>query len=279
MVAVDQRDVVVARGDGVAGVSPYRSSVEAVAAPDERRRGPADQPGTGRRGDDRGIHRVVEVCVNRHDGVEAVDAQPGQLPSIRGARRRQRTRCRRSRRLGREKNPSVISAELPSSTSSVVTPAHVTESGRRRRGGWQVEVRAVGREVRPAELQAHDATLGRACLPWCCAGPATAAPRQAAATVPANHGNTAARSHSRGRPPGDERRHGHRRVGQQVERRHRLAAPVCGHHVGQVPQRAAETEPERRAEQCGGDEHQLPLVGQQHRDRQQQRRPPCRRRR
>jgi len=32
-------------------------------------------------------------------------------------------------RLGREKNPSVIIAELPSSRSSVVTPPHVTESG------------------------------------------------------------------------------------------------------------------------------------------------------
>jgi len=33
------------------------------------------------------------------------------------------------RRLGREKNPSVITAVLPSSTSSVVTPAQDTESG------------------------------------------------------------------------------------------------------------------------------------------------------
>ena len=33
-----------------------------------------------------------------------------------------------SSRLGREKKPSVISAESPSSISSVVTPAHTTVS-------------------------------------------------------------------------------------------------------------------------------------------------------
>ncbi len=33
-----------------------------------------------------------------------------------------------SARLGREKNPSDITAEAPSSISSVVTPAHVTVS-------------------------------------------------------------------------------------------------------------------------------------------------------
>ncbi len=32
-------------------------------------------------------------------------------------------------RLGREKNPSVINAETPSSISSVVTPAQVTVTG------------------------------------------------------------------------------------------------------------------------------------------------------
>jgi hypothetical protein len=34
--------------------------------------------------------------------------------------------CRSSVRLGREKNPSVISAEAPSSMYKVATPGHVT---------------------------------------------------------------------------------------------------------------------------------------------------------
>ena len=39
--------------------------------------------------------------------------------------------------VGREKNPSVISADSPSSISNVVTPAHVTVSGDRGSAtGW-----------------------------------------------------------------------------------------------------------------------------------------------
>ena len=49
-------------------------------------------------------------------------------PSMRGSDGEMR-RSATAARLGREKKPSVISADEPSSISSVVTPAHVTVSG------------------------------------------------------------------------------------------------------------------------------------------------------
>ena len=64
-----------------------------------------------------------------------------------------------SARLGREKKPSVITADSPSSISSVVTPAQVTVSGAPSGRGRRVEVAGVVGQVRPAELEAHSASL------------------------------------------------------------------------------------------------------------------------
>ena len=72
---------------------------------------------------------MVEVGVHRDHRLEPVDRQPGQAAVDARRRRRQRAERRRSSRLGREKKPSVITADSPSSMSSVVTPAQVTVSG------------------------------------------------------------------------------------------------------------------------------------------------------
>jgi len=72
MAAFDQGDVVIACCDLFAG-GDRADSFEAVSAPDQRRRRPAEQPGAGQLGDSRGIHRVVEVGMHRNDCFQTGD--------------------------------------------------------------------------------------------------------------------------------------------------------------------------------------------------------------
>ena len=71
---------------------------------------------------------MVEMGVHRDDRRQPLDVDPRQAPVVPGGRRRHLAQPDPAR-PGREKKPSVISAEEPSSRSSVVTPSHVTVSG------------------------------------------------------------------------------------------------------------------------------------------------------
>ena len=94
---------------------------------------------------------MVEVGVHRQHRFQPVHPDAGQAPVDARQRRRDATQATAAR-LGREKKPSVISADEPSSISSVVTPAHVTVSGSPVRGG-HVEVARVVPQVGPARFE------------------------------------------------------------------------------------------------------------------------------
>ena len=102
---------------------------KSMAAADIGRGLAADQLRPGAVGDQRGIQRVVEMRVHRDDSRQPRDADACQASVDPGRRRRDLAQRRLGARPGREKKPSVITAEDPSSISSVETPSHVTVSG------------------------------------------------------------------------------------------------------------------------------------------------------
>ena len=141
-----------------------RSGESPLAATDVRRRGTADEAGAGAFGDHGRIQRVVVVGVHRKHRVRRQYPEPPP-----GSRRYARfagadpapVRTRGSD--GRVKNPSVNSADSPSPTSRVDTPAQVTVSalvwsaaGTANRLAWSA-VRPAGATDASAERWSHPA--------------------------------------------------------------------------------------------------------------------------